>query len=78
MYVNPETFFPIAAALLDKGMGAVIALVVTSVGVSGPEGSLLAGLFYLRLETALVASVFAVAITSGLIFFHLKASESSQ
>jgi uncharacterized protein len=70
MYVNAETFFPIAAALLDKGMGvgAVIALVITSMGVSVPEVTLLAGLFHLRLVASLVASVFAVAIISGVIF----------
>lgn len=36
LYVNAETFFPITAALLDKGVGTgpVVALVITSMGVS--------------------------------------------
>jgi hypothetical protein len=50
----------------------VIALVVTSMGVSLSKVALLAGLFYLRLVAVLVASVFAVAITSGFIFTTAK------
>lgn len=70
MYVNAETFFPISAALLQKGVGvgAVIALVVTSMGVSVPEVALLGGLFRWRLVAALVASVFGVAVGSGALF----------
>jgi uncharacterized membrane protein YraQ (UPF0718 family) len=70
MYVNAETFFPISAALLEKGVGigAVIALVVTSMGVSVPEVALLGSLFRWRLVAALVVSVFAVAVTSGVVF----------
>ena len=45
IYVNAETFFPITSALLAKGMslGAVVALVVTGMGVSLPEVFMLAG-----------------------------------
>lgn len=70
MYVNAETFFPISAALLDKGVvvGAVMALVVTSMGVNVPMVVLLGGLFRWRLMAALVASVFAVAVGGGAIF----------
>jgi uncharacterized protein len=70
MYVNAETFFPIAASLLDKGVGvgAVVALIITSMGVSIPEVALLAGLFRPRLVISLVVSVFLVAITSGAVF----------
>jgi len=70
MYVNAETFFPISAALLEKGVGvgAVMALVVTSMGVSVPEVVLLGGLFRWRLVAVLVASVFAVAIGGGALF----------
>ena len=70
MYVNAETFFPISAALLEKGVGigAVIALVTTSMGVSVPEVALLGSLFRWRLVVALVVSVFTVAIGSGVIF----------
>lgn len=70
MYVNAETFFPIAGALLDKGMGegAVVALVVTSMGVSVPEIVLLSSLFRLRLVITIIASVFVVAIGSGVLF----------
>jgi len=70
MYVNAETFFPISAALLQKGVGvgAVMALIVTSMGVSVPEVVLLGGLFRWRLVAALVASIFAVAIGCGALF----------
>lgn len=70
MYVNAETFFPISAALLEKGVGtgAVMALVVTSMGVSVPEVVLLGGLFRWRLVAALVVSVFAVAVGGGALF----------
>lgn len=70
MYVNAETFFPISAALLEKGvgMGAVVALIITGMGVSVPEVALLGGLFHLRLVVVLVVSVFVVAMGSGAIF----------
>jgi uncharacterized protein len=73
IYVSAETFFPITSALLEKGMGlgAVVALVVTGMGVSLPEVSMLAGLFRVRLVAVLVASVFVVAIGSGMIFAHV-------
>jgi uncharacterized membrane protein YraQ (UPF0718 family) len=70
MYVNAETFFPISAALLEKdvGVGAVVALIVTSMGVSVPEVVLLGGLFRWRLVAVLVASVFGVAVGGGALF----------
>jgi uncharacterized protein len=73
IYVNAETFFPITSALLAKGMslGAVVALVVTGMGVSLPEVSMLARLFRVRLVVVLVASVFVVAIGSGMIFARM-------
>jgi uncharacterized membrane protein YraQ (UPF0718 family) len=73
IYVTAETFFPITSALLEKGMGlgAVVALVVTGMGVSLPEVSMLAGLFRVRLVAVLVASVFIVAIVSGVLFAHM-------
>jgi uncharacterized membrane protein YraQ (UPF0718 family) len=73
IYVSAETFFPITSALLEKGMGlgAVVALVITGMGVSLPEVSMLAGLFRVRLVAVLVASVFVVAIGSGMIFTHM-------
>jgi uncharacterized membrane protein YraQ (UPF0718 family) len=68
--VNAETFFPISAALLEKGVGvgAVMALIVTSMGVSISEVVLLGGLFRWRLVAALVASVCAVAVGGGALF----------
>jgi uncharacterized membrane protein YraQ (UPF0718 family) len=73
IYVNAETFFPITSALLEKGMGlgAVVALVVTGMGVSLPEVSMLAGLFRVRLVVVLVVSDFVVAIGSGMIFARM-------
>jgi uncharacterized membrane protein YraQ (UPF0718 family) len=46
----------------------VIALIVTSMGVSIPEVVLLGGLFRWRLVGALVASVFVVAVGGGALF----------
>jgi uncharacterized membrane protein YraQ (UPF0718 family) len=73
IYVNAETFFPITSALLAKGMGlgAVVALVITGIGVSLPEVSMLAGFFRVRLVGVLIVSVFVVAIGSGMIFAHV-------
>lgn len=70
MYVNAETFFPISAALLEKGVGvgAVVALVITSMGVSIPEVVLLGSLFRWRMVAVLVGSVFAVAVGGGTLF----------
>jgi len=73
IYVTAETFFPLTSALLEKGMGlgAVVALIVTGMGVSLPEVSMLAGLFRVRLVAVLVTSVFVVAIGSGMIFAQM-------
>jgi uncharacterized protein len=73
IYVNAETFFPITSALLEKGMGlgAVVALVITGMGASLPEVSMLAGLIRVRLVAVLIVSVFVVAIGSGMIFTHV-------
>jgi len=73
IYVNAETFFPITSTLLEKGMGlgAVVALVITGMGVSLHEVSMLAGLFRVRVVAVLVASVFVVAIASGMIFANM-------
>ena len=70
MYVNAETFFPISAALLEKGVGigAVVALLITSMGASVPEVALLTSLFRPRLVAVLVASVFGVAVGGGMVF----------
>ena len=73
IYVSAETFFPITSALLEKGMGlgAVVALVITGMGASLPEVSMLAGLIRVRLVAVLIVSVFVVAIGSGMIFAHV-------
>lgn len=70
MYIRAETIIPIASALLTKGMGvgAVVALIIGGAGASIPEVSLLTGLFKARLVAAFVASIFIVAIGTGLIF----------
>lgn len=56
-----------AAALLDRGLseGAVMAIVITGLGVSLPELSLLRGFFRMRVIVALVLSSFGVAVASG-------------
>ncbi|PSO60150.1 MAG: hypothetical protein BRC36_14565 [Cyanobacteria bacterium QH_2_48_84] len=70
IYIRAETIIPIAQALLAKGMGtgAVVALIIGGAGASIPEVSLLTGLFRLRLVVAFVASIFTVAISSGITF----------
>jgi uncharacterized membrane protein YraQ (UPF0718 family) len=45
----------------------VMALVITSMGVSVPEVALLGSMFRWRLVVALVVSVFAVAVGSGVV-----------
>jgi uncharacterized membrane protein YraQ (UPF0718 family) len=67
IYINAEILLPIAAALLDKGVGtgAVVALVITGLGMSAPGVELLAGFFRPRLIVALVLSFFAVAVGGG-------------
>lgn len=67
IYINAEILLPIAAALLDRGLseGAVMAIVITGLGVSLPELSLLRGFFRMRVIVALVLSSFGVAVASG-------------
>ncbi len=50
------------------GAGAMVALVITSMGVSLPEIAMLSSIFRIRLVAALVASVFATAIGGGAPF----------
>lgn len=70
IYVNAETFFPITNALMERGMGAgaMVALVITGMGASLPEISMLAGIFRFRLVAILTASVFITAIGGGALF----------
>lgn len=67
IYINAEILLPIAAALLDRGLseGAVMAIVITGLGLSLPELSLLRGFFRMRVIVALVLSSFGVAVASG-------------
>src|SRR3712207_7631304 len=63
-----STLFPYTTLFRSVGVGAVVALVITSMGVSIPEVVLLGGLFRWRLVAVLVGSVFAVAVGSGTLF----------
>lgn len=67
VYINAEILLPVAAALVEKGMGAgaVMALVITGLGMSASEVALLTGFFRARLLVALALSFFAVAVAGG-------------
>lgn len=70
MYIRAETIIPISGALMAKGMGvgAVIALIIGGAGMSIPEMTLLAAIFKRRLLAAFIATIFVVAVVSGIIF----------
>lgn len=69
LYVRTEAALPIGLALTTAGVGVgpVFALIITGAGASIPEVSMLAGLFRPPLVVAFVASIFAVAITGGVV-----------
>lgn len=67
VYINAEILLPVTAALLDKGMGvgAVVALVITGLGMSASEVALLTAFFRPRLIATLVLSFFLIAVGGG-------------
>ncbi|MGH2349270.1 MAG: permease [bacterium] len=69
IYVNAEILLPITAALLAKGVGvgSVVALTVTGLGMSASEVALLTAFFRPRLIAALAISFFAMAVVGGLL-----------
>lgn len=69
VYINSEILLPITAALLAKGLGVgpVVALVITGLGMSASEVALLTALFRPRLIAALAISFFLVAVVGGLL-----------
>lgn len=72
-YINAEILLPITAALLDKGLGvgAVVALVITGLGMSASEVALLTAFLRPRLIAALAVSFFLVATAGGLLIVLL-------
>jgi len=74
LYVRAETVIPIGLALTQKGMslGAVIALIVGSAGMSIPEMSMLASTFKVRLVAVFVGVVFLAAVGAGFVFNALR------
>jgi uncharacterized protein len=68
VYLNVLGALPIAAALVAKGMalGPVSAFLITAVGISLPELTLLSRLFRAPLMAAYVGAVFACAVLLGL------------
>ncbi|MGH2396210.1 MAG: permease [bacterium] len=69
VYINAEILLPITAALLDKGLGvgSVVALVITGLGMSASEVALLTAFFRPRLIAALAVGFFLVAVVGGLL-----------
>lgn len=69
LYINAEILLPIAATLVNKGIGigAVLALVIVGLGMSASEIPLLTSLFRTRLIAALVLSYFALAVGVGML-----------
>jgi uncharacterized membrane protein YraQ (UPF0718 family) len=68
IYLNVIGALPIAAALVAKGIaiGPVSAFLITAVGISLPELTLLSRIFRVPLMAAYVGAVFACAILLGL------------
>lgn len=73
LYIWPETMLPIGAALIEKGMsiGTLMALVVGGAGASIPEVTVLGTVFRPRLLVLFVATILAIAITTGYVFAFL-------
>jgi uncharacterized membrane protein YraQ (UPF0718 family) len=69
LYVRGSTMIPIALTLTAKGMGigAVIALVIGGAGASLPEMIMLKRMFHWPIMIAFLASVFGIAISTGLL-----------
>jgi len=67
LYIRAETMIPIGLALTEKGMsvGAVLALIIGGAGASIPELALLSAIFKKKLLSALVVTVFVIAVTAG-------------
>ncbi|ADD69568.1 permease [Denitrovibrio acetiphilus DSM 12809] len=67
LYIRAEAVIPLAAALTAKGVGAgtVLALIIGSAGASLTELILLRSLFTLKLLSAFVAVIFAMAMVAG-------------
>lgn len=67
LYIRAEAVIPLAAALMAKGVGAgaVLALIIGSAGASLTELILLRSLFTLKLLSAFVAVIFAMAMIAG-------------
>lgn len=69
VYINAEILLPITAALLGKGLGigAVVALVITGLGMSASEIAVLTAFLRPRLIAALALSFFLVAVAGGML-----------
>src|SRR5699024_75170 len=69
MYIRPETMFPIAEALVSKGMsmGTVIALVIGGADTSIAVVVMLYKLFKKKFFASFIATILIVATGTGLI-----------
>ncbi len=67
LYIRAETILPIAAVLLEKGMGAgaAAALLIGGAGMSIPEITMLSAIFEKRLVAVFVTAIFAAAVLTG-------------
>ncbi|MDV0441569.1 permease [Methanorbis furvi] len=74
LYIRAETILPIAAVLIEKGMGvgAVVALLVGGAGMSIPEITMLSAIFQKRLVIVFVTAIFVAAVATGCILQYIS------
>jgi len=73
LYIRLSTMIPITQILVAKGMALapVMTLMISSVGASLPEVTLLNSIFKKQLVTAFVLSVITMATLSGYLFYFI-------
>lgn len=71
LYIRLSTMIPISQILIAKGMALapIMTLMISSVGASLPEVTLLNSIFKKQLVTAFVVSVIIMATLSGYLFY---------
>ena len=67
LYIRAETILPIAAVLLEKGMGmgTVATLLIGGAGMSIPEITMLSAIFEKRFVAIFVLMIFVAAVVTG-------------
>ena len=67
LYIRAETILPIAAVLLEKGMGmgTVAAILIGGAGMSIPEITMLSAIFEKKFVAIFVLMIFVAAVVTG-------------